>query len=105
MEDQRTMSMLAHILGIFTSFVGALIIFIIAREDQPIVKAHAKEALNFQITLALASVVSAILIIVVIGIIGLIAIGIGNIVFSILAAMAASNNQEYRYPVCIRFIK
>lgn len=105
MENQRTMSMLSHILGIFTGFVGPLIIFLIARDDQPVVKDHAKEALNFQITIALASIVSAFLILIVIGIIGLIAIGIGNIIFSILAAMAASRNEEYRYPVCIRFIK
>ena len=105
MEDERTMSMLSHILGLFTGFVGPLIIFMVAREDQPIAKAHAKEALNFQITLALAAIVSGILTIILIGFIGLIAVGIGNIVFSILAAMAANRNEEYRYPVCIRFVK
>lgn len=105
MEDQRTMSMLSHILGLFTGFVGPLILFLVAREDQPIAKAHAKEALNFQITMALAAIISGILTLIVIGFLGLIAVGIGNIVFSILAAMAASRNEEYRYPVCIRFIK
>jgi hypothetical protein len=105
MEDERTMSMLSHILGLFTSFVGPLIIFLVAREDQPIAKAHAKEALNFQITLALATIVSGILTIILIGFLGLIAVGIGNIIFSILAAMAASRNEDYRYPVCIRFVK
>jgi len=105
MEDERTMSMLSHILGLFTGFVGPLIIFLVAREDQPIAKAHAKEALNFQITLALAAIVSGILTLILIGFLGLIAVGIGNIIFSILAAMAASRNEEYRYPVCIRFIK
>lgn len=105
MEDQRTMSMLSHILGLFTGFVGPLILFLVAREDQPIAKAHAKEALNFQITMALAAIISGILTLIVIGFLGLIAVGIGNIVFSILAALAASRNEEYRYPVCIRFIK
>lgn len=105
MEDERTMSMLSHILGLFTGFVGPLIIFLVAREDQPTAKAHAKEALNFQITLALAGIVSGILTLILIGFLGLIAVGIGNIIFSILAAMAASRNEEYRYPVCIRFIK
>jgi hypothetical protein len=104
-EDQKTMSILAHILGIFTSFVGALIIFLVARDDQSIAKAHAKEALNFQITLALVAAISAILIIVIIGFIGLAAVAIGNVVFSILAAMAASRDEEYRYPLTLRLLK
>lgn len=105
MEDQKTLSILAHVLGVFTGFIGALIIYLVAREDQTFAKAHAKEALNFQITVALAATISAILIIVVIGIFGLIAVGIGNIVFSIMAAMAASRDEEYRYPMTIRFVK
>ena len=68
-------------------------------------KAHAKEALNFQITMALAAVISGILILVIIGILGIIAVSICTIVFSILAAMAASRDEEYRYPVSLRFIK
>lgn len=105
MEDQKTMSILAHILGIFTGFVGALIIFLVARDDQPIAKAHAKEALNFQITLALVSAISAVLIIVIIGFIGLAAVAIGNVIFSIMAAMAASKDEEYRYPLTLRLLK
>ncbi len=105
MEDQKTLSILAHILGIFTGFIGPLIIFLVTREDQAVAKANAREALNFQITLALAAIVSSLLIIIVIGIVGLVAVGIGNVVFSILAAMAASRDQEYRYPVSLRLLK
>jgi uncharacterized Tic20 family protein len=104
-EDQKTLAILAHVLGIFTGFLGALIIYLVAREDQPFAKAHAKEALNFQITMALAAVISGILILVIIGILGIIAVSICTIVFSILAAMAASRDEEYRYPVSLRFIK
>lgn len=77
----------------------------VARDDQPIAKAHAKEALNFQITLALVAAISAVLIIVIIGFIGLAAVAIGNVIFSIMAAMAASKDEEYRYPLTLRLLK
>ena len=32
-SDERNLAMLAHLLGIFTSFVGALIIWLIKKED------------------------------------------------------------------------
>lgn len=104
MEEQRILAVLAHALGIFTSFIGALVILLLADETKPIAKEHAKEALNFQITVILANFISGILVIVGIGVLGLMAIYILNIVFCIMAAVAASNNQDYRYPVTIRFI-
>lgn len=105
MENQRVMAILTHILGLFTSFVGPLVVFLIADDSQPFAKEHAKESLNFQITVALISIISWVLVFIVIGILGLIAIQILNLIFSIMAAVAASNNQEYRYPLNIRFVK
>jgi len=104
MEDQRILSILTHILGLFTSFIGPLVIFLIADNNKPFAKEHAKESLNFQITVILSYIISWMLVFVVIGIFGLIAVLIANLVFSIMAAVAASDNQDYRYPVSIRFI-
>jgi uncharacterized Tic20 family protein len=103
-DDQRILAILAHVLALFTTFIGPLVIYLITDESKPFAKAHAREALNFQITVILASIVSTILTVIVIGIFGLIAISIANLVFSVMAAVAASNNEDYRYPVNIRFI-
>ncbi|MGI6366118.1 MAG: DUF4870 domain-containing protein [Bacillota bacterium] len=105
MEDQRVLSILTHILGLFTGFIGPLVIFLIADETKPFAKAHAKESLNFQITVLLGLFVSFILTFILIGILGFIVISIVDLIFCIMAAVAASNNQEYRYPVSIRFIR
>lgn len=105
MDEQRILAILTHVLGIFTGFIGPLVIFLIADETKPFAREHAKESLNFQITIALAAIVSAFLTLILIGILGFIAIGIMNLVFSIMAAVAASNNQGYRYPVSFRFIR
>lgn len=104
MEDQRVMAILAHVLGLFTSFMGPLVMYLVADNSKPFMKDHAREALNFQITVLLANFISGVLTIIVIGFLGLIAVYFINLIFCILAAVAASNNQEYRYPMNIRFI-
>ena len=105
--DQRTMALAAHLLGIFTWFIGALIIWLINKDDasKAFVTDQAKEALNFQITVTIAMVISIILMVVIIG--GILApiVGIINLVFCIIAAVKANNGEAYRYPFTLGLIK
>ena len=105
--DERTMALAAHLLGIFTWFIGALIIWLINKDDasKAFVTDQAKEALNFQITVTIAMVISIILMVVIIG--GILApiVGIINLVFCIIAAVKANNGEAYRYPFTLRLIK
>lgn len=105
--DQRTMALAAHLLGIFTWFIGALIIWLINKDDasKAFVTDQAKEALNFQITVTIAMIISIILMVVIIG--GILApiVGIINLVFCIIAAVKANNGEAYRYPFTLRLIK
>ena len=66
---------------------------------------QAKEALNFQITVTIAMVISIILMVVIIG--GILApiVGLVNLVFCIIAAVKANNGEAYRYPFTLRLIK
>jgi uncharacterized Tic20 family protein len=89
----------------FGSFIGPLVVWQIKKNQYPIVDDQGKEALNFQITITLAAIVSAILIVVLIGIALLIAVGIASLVFTIIAAIKANNGEAYRYPFCLRLIK
>ena len=106
-QDQRTMALLAHILGIFTGFLGSLIIWLVNKDnpEKSFVTDQAKEALNFQITLIIAYFISGILTLVLIGFLLLAALGIGNLVLCIIAAMKANNGERYRYPLTLRLIK
>lgn len=104
-NDQRTMAMLCHLLGLFTSFVGPLILWLIKKDEMKFVDDQGKEALNFQITVAIASIIASLLTFICIGFILLPAIGIADIIFCILAAVAANKGQAYRYPATIRLIK
>jgi uncharacterized Tic20 family protein len=66
---------------------------------------QAKEALNFQITLAIGWVAATILSVVGIGLLLMPVIWIINLIFSILAGMKANEGVAYRYPFALRLIK
>jgi hypothetical protein len=104
-KDARTMAMLCHLLAIFTSFLGPLIVWLIKKDEDPFIDEQGKEALNFQITIVLASIVSGILIMVCIGAFLLSAVQLLNLVFCIIATVKTNNGEHYRYPVCLRLIK
>jgi len=103
-KDDINLALLAHLLGIVTGFVGALILWLV-KKDSPFVTHHSLEALNFQITMAIAYVVCWLLMFIVIGILLMPLLFIGNLVFCILAAMAASRGEMYRYPFALRLLK
>ena len=104
-KDDCNIALLAHLLGIFTGFVGPLIIWLLKKDSSTFVAEESKEALNFQITMAIAFIVSGLLFIIVIGIVLMPILVLLNIVFCIVGAMAASKGNHYKYPFAIRLIK
>jgi len=114
-SDDKTMGILAHILGIFVGILGALIIWIIKKDESPYVKEEATEALNFQISLILYYVafgfITVILTFITAGLFGIVspliygAIYIFSLVVMIMASIEANKSGGYKYPLCIRFIK
>jgi uncharacterized Tic20 family protein len=104
-KDAKMWGMLCHLLGLFTSFVGPLIIWLLKKEEDPFIDDQGKEALNFQITVLIASIVSGLLCVVCIGVFLAIAVGIVDLIFCIMATVKANGGEAYRYPVSIRLIK
>ena len=97
--DDTTLAMLAHLGGIIAGFIPALIIYLIKKDTgSPWVRNHAAEALNFQITMAIASMISTVLMFLLIGFILLPAVMVINIVFCIIAGVAANRGESYAYP-------
>jgi uncharacterized protein len=109
--EEKQWAMFAHLSALigyiipFGSIIGPLIIWQIKKNEMPFVDDQGKEALNFQITVAIAAVICFCLIFVLIGILLLPILAISALVFIIIAAIAANNGQAYRYPVCLRLIK
>lgn len=104
-SDERLWATLTHVGGIVFGFLPALIGYIVLKDRGPFVREHTTAALNFQLTLLIAWVAGTVLSLVLIGVFVLIAAWILNVIFSILAAIAANNGQTYVYPLTIKFIK
>jgi uncharacterized Tic20 family protein len=116
-QDDKTMGMLAHLSALVS--IGPLIIWLMNKDkpDKEFVNTEAKEALNFVITIWIvmigAMIVSTILAFIpVLGWIAsiliwlaMMAVGLGGLVFIIIAAMKANEGVNYRYPVNIRLVK
>lgn len=101
--------MLCHLLSIFTGFLGPLILWLIKKDQSPFIDHHGREALNFQITVFLASIVlfgiTFALIFIFIGFILLpllVVLPVLALVAEIIACAAANRGEWYRYPCCLR---
>ena len=103
-SDEKSMAMLAHLLGIFTGFLGPLIIWLVKKDSSEFVNDQGKEALNFQITFVIAYIVCGLLTFVLIGCFLMPVVVICNIVFCIMGAVAANKGIRYRYPFALRLI-
>ncbi len=105
-KDSITMGMLCHLLGIFTGFIGPLIIWLIKKDGSPFVNDQGKESLNFQLLCLIAALICIPLIpLFCIGAILGLGVQIFRIVFSIIATVKANQGIAYRYPVPFRMIK
>lgn len=104
-SDARLWAMLGQLSGIILGFVGSLIIMLVFGPRSAFVKKESTEALNFQITVTIAYVVSFILTFIIIGFVLFLAVWILNIVFCIIAGMKNNQGLEYRYPLTFRFVK
>lgn len=104
-SDARLWAMLAHLSGIVIAIIGPLIILLTFGKRNGFVHSQSTEALNFQITVFLASIVSALLMFVVVGFILLPIVAIGALVFFIIGGVKAYDGEDYRYPINIRMVK
>ena len=112
-SDERLWATLIHVGGIFFSFIPALIGYLTLKDRGPFIRAHSTTALNFQLTVLIASfaagivagVLTATLIFAPIGFLLIVAVGIYLVVFSIIAAIAANKGEFYKYPFTIEFVK
>ena len=102
--------MIAHLSAFSGHFIpfghigGPLLVWMLKKDQMPYVDDQGKEALNFQITMTLAFIVSLLLMLVAIGFFLLIAVWVFDVIVTIIAAVKANEGVAYRYPLCIRFI-
>lgn len=103
-NDDRNIATITHLAGTIFFFVPALVVWLLKKDDSLYIADQAKEALNFQITVSLAMFISNILVFIIIGFALIPIVWITNIIFCIIAAVATSKGETYRYPLCLRLI-
>lgn len=87
------------VLGV--GIIVPLIVYLVKKDESPTITYHAKEALNFHLSIVIYSFACAITCI---GIPLAIVIGIAGIVLSIIAAVRVKDPIPYRYPLTLRLV-
>ena len=107
MQEDKTLALLTHLSGILLSFIVPLVIWLVNKDkaDKGWLNDQAKEALNFQITIAMAYVACMVLAVIMIGALLAPVVWLFNLIFCILAGIKSNEGVAYRYPFAIRLIK
>ncbi len=108
----RNWAMLCHLtaltayIGIpFGHIIGPLVVWLLKREDDPLIEDQGKESLNFQISVTLYVLVTVALMFVIIGFPLFFAVTLFHFIMTVVAAVKASEGTAYRYPLTLRLIK
>lgn len=108
----KTMAMLCHLLSFcvfvlpsFGNIIGPLILWLVKKDQDPLVDATGKAVLNFQISVTIYGIICSLLIFIGIGIVLLPILAIVTIIYTIIGALKANDGQVYKYPFTIQFLK
>lgn len=94
--EDRMLAAAAHAVAVPTLFVGPLVLMLVSGKRSEYVRRQAAEAVNFQVTLLLLTIVT---------------FGLGGVVYaaawvlSAIAAVFALTGQTFRYPWILRLVK
>jgi uncharacterized Tic20 family protein len=109
-NEERTWCVFTHLSALsmffipFGHLVGPLVMWLIKRGEMPMVDRQGKEALNFQLTVTIVSLLCSPLVFIGIGIVVLVLLWIANLILIVVAAVKTSEGVVYRYPLTWRLI-
>lgn len=98
------LSLLAHLITGGVGVVLVLVMWLVKKDKSAFLDDHGREALNFQISLIIYVLLSALLTVCGIGVILMLAVPVLGVVGMIMAVVAANRGEYFRYPATIRLI-
>ncbi len=119
-SDETTWSTVTHLSWIAGSlialpFLAPLVLFLVLKDRGPFVRHHTAEALNFQLSVLVyglaVTALGGLLTLVTFGVLAPLwalaggALVVAAAVFTVIAAIASSRGDWYRYPLTIRFVR
>ena len=112
MKENKQLLVLTHLSQLldYVTGIGGLIVplalWLLKRNEIYGMHAHGKAILNFRISMLLYILICIPAVLLLgLGFIGLIVIGVFYLIFPIINALKASNNEAPYYPMSIQFIK
>ena len=104
-SSDRLLVVLSHLSALLgVGLLLPLIVYLVKKDDAPAVAAQACEALNFHISVILYALACIPLVFLLIGIPLLMALAVATLILSIVAAVRASENAPWRYPLTLRLV-
>ena len=104
--SDKIWAVLCHLSSFFSlPLLLPLVVYLAMRGESEYAAGNAREALNFHLSLLIYIVCCIPLTLILVGIPLMIAIGLGSLVFAIIAAVKASEGGCYHYPLTIRLVR
>ena len=100
--DEKSFVVLMHASQFLSAFIAPIIMWLMFRSKSRQVDEAGKNIINFQISIAIYSIV---LFLTCVGIVFIPFLGIASIILIIIAIIKALNGEQWTYPLAIRFIK
>ncbi len=106
--NEGTWCMLMHLSQLLNysalGLIAPIVMWLMSKDESQVARIHGVNMINWMISWAIYMVVSALASTVLIGIPFLIAFSLLGVIFPIVAAVKASNNQIWEYPMAINFL-
>lgn len=109
--SENQWAMFAHLSGLatfvvpFSNVIIPLIIWQVKKDSMKFASSEALEALNFQISLTIYSIIATMLMVILIGFPIIFGLMIFDIIMVIKAAINANKGVPTRYPITLRLVK
>jgi len=103
-EDSKLLALL-HLSGLFVFLFPPVLIWLWKKDQITDLDKHAKDVINFQLSMWIYLFASALLVFLIIGIPLLIFLGIASSVIIVLNTIKVLNKQPYKYPYSRKFLK
>ena len=109
-NEERTFSMLCHLSALamfmvpFGNIFGPLLVWMFKKDQYAEVNRQGKDALNFQISILIYTLLAVLLMILLVGFLLLVAIGLFNLIIIIIATVKSNNGERFEYPLTINII-
>jgi uncharacterized Tic20 family protein len=111
-QDERMWAALCHLAAFagllaagLLGILGPLIVWLLKKDQSPLVDDQGKEAVNFQLSMLIYGLICVPTLCIFIGFVLLPSLVVLNVVLTVVAAVRANQGIAYRYPLTLRLIR